>query len=177
MAGWLSLMALRVLSKCSNSSHGSRSNEPRASICARLVLFASRPRSNIATLMGFEPDSTISRCCAVSAQPCGNQRLKSRNANSLLCTIRANKRVSTVRFCPTFFSAPDNCPYISRTPSTRTSSFVVELAICAQFLIKFPPPDIRADDYVDYASPGQFLTDGEACALNKHLAHLMTEVC
>jgi hypothetical protein len=37
------------------------------------------------------------------------------------------------------------------------------------------PTDIRAEDYVGYASPNQFLTSDEACALNKHLAHLTTE--
>jgi hypothetical protein len=37
------------------------------------------------------------------------------------------------------------------------------------------PTDIRAEDYVGYASPGQFLNPDEARALNKHLAHLTTE--
>jgi hypothetical protein len=37
------------------------------------------------------------------------------------------------------------------------------------------PTDIRAEDYVGYTSPGQFLSSDEARALNKHLAHLTTE--
>ena len=37
------------------------------------------------------------------------------------------------------------------------------------------PTDIRAEDYVGYASPAQFLNSAEASALNKHLAHLTTE--
>jgi hypothetical protein len=37
------------------------------------------------------------------------------------------------------------------------------------------PTDIRAEDYVGYASPGPFLDDDEARALNKYLAHLTTE--
>ena len=37
------------------------------------------------------------------------------------------------------------------------------------------PTHIRAEDYVGYASPGQFLDSDEARAPNKHLAHLTTE--
>jgi hypothetical protein len=35
--------------------------------------------------------------------------------------------------------------------------------------------DIRAEDYVGYASPGQFLDQAQARELNKHIAHLTTE--
>jgi hypothetical protein len=43
------------------------------------------------------------------------------------------------------------------------------------FTVRRYPTDIRAEDYVDYISPGQFLDSDEARALNKHLAHLTTE--
>jgi hypothetical protein len=43
------------------------------------------------------------------------------------------------------------------------------------FLPRRYPNDIRAEDYVGYASPAQFLDTAEARSLNKHLAHLTTE--
>src|SRR5690242_6443302 len=43
------------------------------------------------------------------------------------------------------------------------------------FLPRRYPADIRAEDYVGYASPGQFLDTDEVRALSKHIAHLTTE--
>ena len=53
-----------------------------------------------ATLTGFETDFGISRSCAISIQPCANQRINRTWSESTPCRISANKRSSTVRFCP-----------------------------------------------------------------------------
>ena len=52
---------------------------------------------------GIETTFGVSQVCAISAEVCANQRVIGRNANRSLCTIRANKRSSTVRFCPKRF--------------------------------------------------------------------------
>jgi hypothetical protein len=56
-----------------------------------------------ATLTGFEPTFEISRCRAISAQIYGRLRVKRENANRAGCTIRAQLRSSSVRFCPKKF--------------------------------------------------------------------------
>ena len=54
----------------------------------------------MATLTGFEPTFEISRYCAISAQICSRLRVRGKNAGQPLCTIRAQLRSQTVRFCP-----------------------------------------------------------------------------
>ena len=53
-----------------------------------------------ATLTGFEPAFELSRCCAIPTQVCAMLRVRWENENQPVCTIRAELRNSSVRFCP-----------------------------------------------------------------------------
>jgi hypothetical protein len=64
-------------------------------ICTALLLIRGE-----ATLTGFETDEKISQTCAISTETCATQHVKCVPRKSALCTIRANKRTPTVRFCP-----------------------------------------------------------------------------
>jgi hypothetical protein len=55
----------------------------------------------MATLTGFETDFRISYSCAILTER-ANQRVNHTCKELARCTIRANKRTSAVRFCPTF---------------------------------------------------------------------------
>src|SRR4029077_836955 len=71
---------------------------------------SKRPHTNKAGVneneraTGIETTFRISRPCAILTETCGNQRVRGRNSNRPTCTIHANKRTSSVRFCPKRFT-------------------------------------------------------------------------
>ena len=72
-----------------------------ALLCETVMHCLSKARFTMeATLTGFEPTFGISRPCAILTETCANQRVRGRNVNRPLCTIRAELRSSSVRNCP-----------------------------------------------------------------------------
>ena len=71
-------------------------------------------------------------------------------------------------------SVPTNVKEVLRNATIESSLLNIRL-LNDFFAPRRYPTDIRAEDYVGYVSPGQFLDSDEARALNKRLAHLTTE--
>src|SRR5215470_15572219 len=55
---------------------------------------------------GVEPNFSVSRNCAIVGEACINQRINRASGKLALCGNRANKRSSSVRFCPKDLSGP-----------------------------------------------------------------------
>jgi hypothetical protein len=68
---------------------------------------------------GSRTPSNISQIRAISAETCGNQRVKCNLEECPFCTIRANKRTSSVRFCPKIIS---QSPSLARVWSCCTGA-------------------------------------------------------
>lgn len=87
-----------------------------------------------------------------------------------------------VAFMWEYYFAPRfaNCPVLPNALEALRNSTIESSLLSIRLLNDFfaprhYPTDIRAEDYLAYLSPGQFLDSAEIRALNKHLAHLTTE--